>query len=55
VPFTAEQRVASAKQFIELLNEQQLWKLVFLTLKLKSETLKEKINRLFTVLTANLT
>lgn len=54
-PFTAEQRVASAKQFIEQLNEQQLWKLVFLTLKLKSEALKEKINRLFTVLTANLT
>ena len=32
----AEQRVASAKQFIEQLNEEKLWKLVFLTLKLKS-------------------
>ena len=35
-PIAAEQRVASAKQFIEQLNEEKLWKLVFLTLKLKS-------------------
>lgn len=35
-PIAAEQRVASAKKFIEQLNEEKLWKLVFLTLKLKS-------------------
>ena len=39
-PFTGEARVESAKQFIEQVSEQQLWKLVFLTLKLKSEALK---------------
>lgn len=54
-PITADERVSSAKKFIEGLNEQSLWKLVFLTLKLKSEALKERINKLFTVLTANLT
>ena len=34
-PIAAEQRVASAKKFIEQLNEEKLWKLVFMTLKLK--------------------
>jgi hypothetical protein len=50
-----ELRPAAVKQFMEECDEDQIWKLVFLTLKLKSENLKDRINKLFTVLTSNLT
>lgn len=34
---------------------EDVWRLVFLTIKLKCEPLKNKINKLFTVITGNLT
>jgi hypothetical protein len=40
---------------VENVEVEELWRLVFLTLKLKCEPLKEKINKLFTVITSNLT
>lgn len=50
-----EVREEAVKCFVENVEVKELWRLVFLTLKLKSEILKEKINKLFTVITSNLT
>lgn len=41
--------------FIENLNLKSFWKLVFLTLRLKNENLKEKIHSIFKILIDNIT
>lgn len=51
----ADNRNDAVKAFVENVEVEQVWRLVFLTIKLKCEPLKVRINKLFTVITGNLT
>ena len=50
-----ECREDAVKAFVENVEVEDVWRLVFLTIKLKCEPLKAQINKLFTVITGNLT
>lgn len=53
--FIQKNKSESIKDFINSIGEEDIWKLVFLTLKIKNENLNKKLHEAFQILMQNTT